>query len=199
MRRKIVPATAKTLERSGLECATCTYWELPAGGIGSAGNGNTKEAHMRYIIKEWGGCGKIAYVDGEALAFAQYAPAKFWPGAQRFSAGPVGNDAVLLTCLHVVPYARGRGLGRVLLQSMEASLVKRKVRAVEVFATRREINPPGPLEFYLQNGFYIMRDDPHFPLLRLELKALVGWQVNTQFALDGLKIPATRARPGLAH
>jgi ribosomal protein S18 acetylase RimI-like enzyme len=133
----------------------------------------------------------MIYVENEALAYAQYAPAKFWPGAQRFST-PVSDDAYLLTCLYVLPYARGRGLGRVLLQSVEASLVKRKVKAIEAFASRSAEHALGPIEFYLQNGFYIVRDNPQFPLMRLELKALVGWQINLQFTLDGLKIPAQR-------
>ncbi|MHB8840472.1 MAG: GNAT family N-acetyltransferase [Candidatus Aquicultor sp.] len=191
MRRKIVPVTPKTLLRSGLECSSCTRWEgLPA----ETDPGRAHEAksdRMRRLIRECGACGKMIYVDNEALAYAQYGPARFFPGAQRFST-PVSDDAYLLTCLYVRSYARGRGLGRVLLQSVEASLIKRKVKAVEAFATRDEKHALGPIEFYLQNGFYIVRDDPQFPLMRLELKALVGWQINIQFALDGLKIPAHR-------
>ncbi len=191
MRRKIVPVTPKTLLRSGLECGSCTRWEgIPAEGDPEKAH-LTKAEHMRRLIKECGACGKMVYVENEALAYAQYGPASFFPEAHRFSA-PVSDDAYLLTCLYVLPYARGRGLGRVLLQSVEASLVKRKVKAIEAFATRDEKHALGPIEFYLQNGFYIVRDDPQFPLMRLELKALVGCQINLQFALDGLKIPARR-------
>ena len=170
----------------------CVDWE----GVLEKGDARqrqcAKEEHMRRAIKSWGECGKIVYIDNKALAFAQYAPPEFWHGVRRYPSGPVSDDAVLLSCLYVAPQARGRGLGRVLLQSIEAGLVKRRVKAIEVFATTDNQHPPGPIGFYLQNGFYIIRDDPHFPLLRLELKALVGWQINIQFALDGLRFPARR-------
>ncbi len=190
MRRKIVPATPKSLARTGLTCRECTRWESTSdkGDVRS-----TKAQSMSRIIKEWGECGKIVYLDKEAVAFAQYGPAKYWPGLKRFPSGPISEDAVFLACLCVLPYAQGRGLGRVLLQSIEANMVKRKIKAIETFATRGTAHPPGPIEFYLQNGFYILRNDPHYPLLRLELKTLVGWQINIQFALDRIKIPARGA------
>jgi GNAT superfamily N-acetyltransferase len=191
MRRKVVSVTPKTLQQSGLKCAACLKWE----GLSLSDDEqirSKKTELARQAIKTWGEFGKIAYVGNQALAYAQFAPPEFWPGAGRFSANQVSDDAILLTCLNVEPLARGRGLGRVLLQSVEASLVKRRVKAIVTFTTRGEGNPPGPIEFYLQNGFYILKDDPKIPLLRLELKTLVGWQINIQFALDKIKIP-TRA------
>jgi GNAT superfamily N-acetyltransferase len=188
MRRKVIAVTAKTLEQSGLECASCLRWE----GILCANNAEkqtVKAEYMKKIIKEQKEFGKIVCAGGQTLAYSQYAPVEYWPGISEFKSRPVSDDAVLITCLMVQPLAQGRGLGRVLLQSIESGLVKRKAKAIEVFATRSDNHPPGPIEFYLQNGFYILRDDPKYPLLRLELKTLVGWQINTQFALDRLKIP----------
>jgi len=192
MRRKIVPATPKSIERSGLKCWPCTRFECITEDNDPVKRGRVKTESMRRMIREWGECGKIVYVGNEALAYAQYGPAGFWMGADRFLPSKISKDAIYLTCLYVVPYARGKGLGRVLLQSIEAGLVKRKVRAIETFATRSDDRPPGSVEFFLQNGFYILRDDPEHPLLRLDLKVLVGWQINIQFALDRLKIPSGR-------
>lgn len=192
MRRKIVAATPKSLERSGLKCWPCVRFECMAENDDPTKRQRIKTENMRRIIKAWGECGKIVYVENEALAYAQYGPAEFWQGVGRFLPDKISKDAIFLTCLYVVPYARGKGLGRVLLQSIEAGLVKRKVRAIETFATRSEDHPPGSVEFFLQNGFYVLRDDPLYPLLRLDLKVLVGWQINIQFALDRLKIPARR-------
>jgi GNAT superfamily N-acetyltransferase len=189
MRRKVMPVTFKTLDRSGLECVSCLRWE----GISTDDDTERRRLKAESVhraIKSWGEFGKIVSLDDQVLAFAQYAPAEFWPGIKCFGTDLVSDDAVLLTCLNVQPPARGQGLGRILLQSIEAGLVKRKIKAIEVFTTRGEDHPPGPIEFYLQNGFYIARDDPRYPLLRLELKALVGWQINIQFALDRIIIPA---------
>lgn len=192
MRRKIVSAAPKSIERSGLKCWPCTRFECVTEDNDPVKRGRIKAENMRRIIKAWGECGKIVYVGNEALAYAQYGPAEFWKGVDRFLPVKISKDAIFLTCLYVVPHARGKGLGRVLLQSIEAGLVKRKVRAIETFAIRSEDHPPGSVEFFLQNGFYILRDHPEHPLLRLDLKVLVGWQINIQFALDRLKIPARR-------
>lgn len=200
MRRKIISATPQRLLESGLPCASCVRWEESlTGGNLKADETQRIEAktqHLRHIIDEWGEFGKLIFVEHEAVAYAQYGPAQLYPASSNMPVGPVSDDAVLLACLYVMPFAQGRGLGRVLLQSIEAGLVRRKMKAIEVFATRDSNYPPGPIEFYLQNGFYIIREHPTTPLLRLELKALVGWHINVQFALDRLKIPAA-ARIGV--
>lgn len=41
---------------------------------------------------------------------------------------------------------------------------------METFARKGNAeNPSGPVEFYLRHGFTVQRDDPEFPLLRLDL------------------------------
>jgi hypothetical protein len=46
----------------------------------------------------------------------------------------------------------------------------RGFEAVETFARKNNPNnPSGPVEFYLKNGFRVLRDDPEFPLMKLEL------------------------------
>lgn len=68
---------------------------------------------------------------------------------------------------------RGLGLGNQLLQSIIDDLRGRGIKAVETFARKgRAENPSGPVEFYLRNGFRIYKDDPQFPLIRLELKGI---------------------------
>jgi len=78
---------------------------------------------------------------------------------------------VLISCLFIAQKEyRGRGLGKQLLQSIIEDLRKRGVKAVETFARKNNPNnPSGPVEFYLKNGFKIHRDDPEYPLMRLEL------------------------------
>jgi len=64
----------------------------------------------------------------------------------------------------------GRGLGSLLLQSIIKDLKARELKALETFARKNNpSNPSGPMKFYLKNGFRVFRDDPEFPLMRLEL------------------------------
>ncbi len=45
------------------------------------------------------------------------------------------------------------------------------------------------LAFLLENGFTIVRPDPRYPLLRLDLKSLVLWQDNLEAVLESLRFP----------
>ncbi len=57
-----------------------------------------------------------------------------------------------------------------MLRAILEELRGRRVAAVETFARKGSAeNPSGPVEFYLKHGFRILREDPEFPLLRLEL------------------------------
>lgn len=57
-----------------------------------------------------------------------------------------------------------------MLRNIIEDLKSRGVRAVETFARKGSPdNPSGPFEFYLKNGFKVLRDDPEFPLMRLDL------------------------------
>jgi GNAT superfamily N-acetyltransferase len=62
------------------------------------------------------------------------------------------------------------GLGSMLLKSIITDLRKRGIKSVETFVRRgHPNNPSGPLEFYLKNGFKIYKNDPEFPVVRLDL------------------------------
>jgi len=45
------------------------------------------------------------------------------------------------------------------------------------------------MAFLLRNGFTVVKPDPHYPLLRLELKSLAVWQDNLETMLDSLRFP----------
>jgi len=93
------------------------------------------------------------------------------PLSAEYSSGPPSGDAVLIPCFFIAQKKyRERGLGKQLLQSIIEDLRKRGFKAVETFARKNNPNnPSGPVEFYLKNGFRVLRDDPEFPLMRLEL------------------------------
>lgn len=157
-------------------CKYCIYWELPEQCVDPLTE--KKEEMMerklnwvRDTRRSFGSCGRLIYVNKRPVGYAQYAPARFLPRSTHYQSGPPGEEAVLISCLFI-PKKRLRksGLGTRLLRSIIDDLTGRNVRAVESFARRSNPdNPSGPVDFYLRNGFEILRDDPEFPLVRLEL------------------------------
>jgi len=196
MRRKIVSITLDNFKDVLLPCRQCLYWEAPQKTRPCARRPDAEALKKKWfeaVLSDWGDCGKILYRGSEVLAYAQFAPADRFPQVRYYPAGPANSEAVLISCLYVAPAVRGRGLGKVLLHSIIRELYKRNIKAVEAFASKsRRETPALPLDFYLQNGFYILRDHKNFPLLRLDLRSTaVSWQINVnlQAILDGLKIP----------
>lgn len=157
-------------------CKYCIYWEFPEECVEPSREDREKMLAkkinwLRSVRNMFGDCGKLVYVDGKPVGYAQYAPPKKLPLSAEYPAGPPSGDAVLISCLFIAEKEyRRRGLGKQLLQSIIEDLRKRGVKAVETFARRNNPNnPSGPMEFYLKNGFRVLRDDPGFPLMRLEL------------------------------
>jgi len=157
-------------------CKYCLYWEYPEECVDPATEKREERLErkvqwLRQARTTFGNCGRIAYVDGKPAAYAQYAPARLLPCSASYPAGPPSEDAVLISCLFIPsPEHRGLGLGRLILQSILDDLRQRGIKGVETFARRgSEDNPSGPVEFYLRHGFRIYRDDPEFPLMRLDL------------------------------
>ena len=129
-----------------------------------------KLAWVRRVRAEFGECGRLLYPDGQAVGYAQCGPPSFFPNARSYPAGPVSDGAVFLACLFF-PWGahRGRGWGS-LLQDILRELRSPGLSAVETFARKESAeNPSGPVAFSIRHGFEVRRDDPEFPLLRLNL------------------------------
>lgn len=126
---------------------------------------------LKRANKQFGNCGKLLYVNGRCVGYCQYAPAKFLPNACNYCSGPVSRDAVLVSCLFVPSKKYMKlGLGSQLLKRVIVDLKKRGIKAVETFARKdKAANPSGPMEFYIKNGFRILKDDKEFPLMRFDL------------------------------
>lgn len=126
---------------------------------------------LRQVNNEWGNCGKLVYLYGQCIGYAQYAPSHYLPGSADYDSGPPSHDAVFISCLFI-PQEQFRrlGIGSQLLNSIMDEVKKRKTSAVETFARKgNPSNPSGPAEFYLANGFRIHTEDEEFPLMRLDL------------------------------
>lgn len=183
MNIEIVNLTEKTLRDAPewpnhpFSCKYCIYWEFPEECIDPAMEQKRnliekKLGWLRRVDNEWGNCGKMVYLDGKSIGYAQYAPSNYLPGSAGYASGPPSDDAVLISCLFI-PEEKFRrlGIGSQLLRSVIDELKKeKKEKAIETFARKGNPgNPSGPMEFYLANGFQIHRDDKEFPLMRLDL------------------------------
>jgi len=172
---EIVELTPTNLTDVPEHCKCCIYWEYPE----EFDQGKRSKDDLLAFKRDWlnrvrasfGSCGRIAYVDGIAAGYVQYAVPELLPRIAEYLTGPPSSDAVFISCLFVPQDRyRRRGLGRQLLESILVDLRNRKFGAVETFGRRGTAdNPSGPIEFYLKYGFSIVQDDSDFPLLRLDL------------------------------
>lgn len=154
----------------------CIYWEYPEEFIGLEKQNKdlilrVKSKWLSKVRKEFGNCGKLIYVDGKSVGYAQFAPPKVFPNLMNYNTGRPDNDAVIISCLFICnKNFRNLGLGKRLLSDIIDDLKSRDVKIVETFARKSNSeNPSGPLKFYIKSGFRIYKDDPEFPLLRLDL------------------------------
>ncbi len=72
-------------------CKYCVYWEYPEEYVDPATVRKeemfaTKLAWLRRTIKDFGSCGKLLYVDGKGVGYAQYAPPWHLPNAVEYPA-----------------------------------------------------------------------------------------------------------------
>lgn len=198
MARRIVPLTLDGFAAIGSPCRDCLFWELDPVRRRAVRTGTEpahKEAWFSEVLREWGSCGRIAMVEGRAVGYVVYVPARFAPGAQGFPTAPVSHDAVLLTTLWLDPAYAGGGIGRMLIQGMASDLVKRKVRAVEAFGD----TGPGsrlhgsrcaaPAEFLARVGFKTHRPHPTAPRYRMDLRQAVTWKGEVESAWQRLVRP----------
>ena len=176
-------------------CRTCVRWELDPVRAGQAerrGPGtDVKEAWLSAALLEWGSVGRVAYVDGVPAGYLMYAAPRLVPRATLFPTAPVSADAVLMMGGRVDARYAGQGIGRMLVQAMAADVVRRRLRAVEAFASRdgsthaRE-NCLAPVDFFTAVGFKTVRDHPFYPRLRLDLRTAVTWREDVELAVERL-------------
>lgn len=205
MARRVVGLTLDNLDDLTTRCRSCVLWELdPMSGRRAHDRGEAaaeKEAWVSAALLEWGSCGRLIYLDGEVAGHALYAPPTYLPGETRFPTAPVAPDAVLLTTVDVRPEYRGRGLGRVLVQSVAKDLTRRGIRALEAYGDARLGAPQladsctPPVGFLLAVGFKTVRPHPRFPRLRLDLRTALSWREDVEGALERLLGSVHRGRP----
>lgn len=194
--RKITGLSVIDRDRLPVPCAGCIFWEsaerLPFE-CGVRCDASVATERVRTIADGWGECGRVVLEDGEVLGFIKYAPPVYMPQARHLPAGPPDGDAPLITCMHIDPEARRKGVGGLLLRAAMRDLAQRGERTVQAYATttRGDMTdvPVVGLDFLLRNGFTVSRPHPEVPLLRVDLKTLVSWTENLEAVLDSLRLP----------
>jgi GNAT superfamily N-acetyltransferase len=197
MTRRLRPLSLDDFGRLPAGCGGCALWESAGERerrCGSVCDVDLQRAWLRRVTDEWGECGRVAYEDDELLGFIKYAPSSYFPQSATFAAAPEDPSVPLIACAHITADARHRGLGTVLLRACLRDLAGRGERRVEAFgfaqpAARIDDMPMVGMPFLLRNGFTVSRPDPLYPLLRLDLKALVMWQDNLEAVLESLRFP----------
>lgn len=198
MKSRIVSVASDCYKDLPAPCRHCFYWESASGSSKAKNQEECRQLKEKWFadtLSEWGECGKLLYQGSQVLAYVQYGPGFCFPRTGDYLAGKVDEDAGFLSCLYVVPEVRGRGLGKILLRAVEKDFYKKGFKALETIAGKSEQDHIGPMDFYLKNGFFIRRQDVHFPLLRIEFKSIVSWGVNLQAALDNLVITRPAKAP----
>jgi GNAT superfamily N-acetyltransferase len=151
-------------------CRFCLYWEEPDKGRWPAGldeRAARKEEWFRRVTADVGACGKLAFLEGELAAYAQFAPPAYLPTAADYACGPPSEDALFVACLYVHGHRR-EGIGSAVLEGIACEAQARAV-AVESFARKgSQDDPSGPLAFWRKHGFRVVREDDRFALVRKE-------------------------------
>jgi len=159
----------------GCQAGACVYWEHYEHRDNPVDQrAAMKEDWFRQVTAEFGCCGKLARVDSAVVGFVQFALSRYLPCALGYGCGPPSEDAVFASCLHVAEVWRGRGVGRALLGAALESAREHGLAAVETYARQGPEaydNPSGLLEFWIKNGFRIVREEGEFALVRKELRS----------------------------
>lgn len=177
MGRAVVDVDLDNFDLVPKACLLSVFWELDEIDLDEidpdADPRFEKEEWFSSTLLEWGRCGKLLVEDGEALAFAEYAPSTLFPRLARFPAARAASaDACYLAYCFVDERHRGRSLGSELVHEVARDVVERGYRALEAVGDRAfDGSWVLPAAFLGANGFAVVSDDDRYPLMRLELRS----------------------------
>jgi hypothetical protein len=170
--------TRGTLGSAPSVCRECVWWQSRGTKIAS------KDRWIDRAEEDWGEWGTI-YLDdgGRLLGSLQYGPSHLFPRAVDLPAGPVSDDAVLVTCSYLLGVGAEWVEKSLLLAAIGESRDRGAV-AMEAFAYKY---PEGesveerflvhrtvfPRDFLEEFGFQTLRRLGRVELCRLELGGLV--------------------------
>jgi hypothetical protein len=174
---RIAGLTGATLETAPTVCHGCVWWQTRNGRNGD------KRKWIREAESEWGSWGTVYYDDdGRVLGSMQFGPAGLFPRAAELPAGPVSDDAVLVTCAYLSDPSRPWVMQSLFLTAI-GDARDRGARALEAFAYRYPESETNferfhvhrtifPADFLADFGFLPVRAQGRVELARLELGGL---------------------------
>ncbi len=198
---KIKNLSIRELKKISFDYMNCDYWfdydeinflnELS--GIRSVGElkGLIKERMFKrnseknkskiITFKIQGGRVKGAFAGGRCVGIILTGECSLFPRLRSFNVFPPDFKSTFIGCIQVIPEYRNMNVDKSLLIEVEKELVKEKAEAIESIGRRMDDDidefeyyngPFIPFKFLINNGFYLKKNDPSFPLLRLDLKSI---------------------------
>jgi hypothetical protein len=171
--------TGATLEHVPSVCHECVWWQS------REGRGSTdKRKWIEWAETDWGAWGTVYYdADGRVLGSMQYGPADLFPRASELPAGPVSDDAVLVTCVYLMELA-SPWVMQSLFHAAIGDARDRGAKALETFSymyregesqyERFQVHKTiFPADFLADFGFRAIRSAGFVELARLEFGGLV--------------------------
>lgn len=181
MGRSTRPLGERDFERFAEPLSLCMDYAIEPVVLGTLGDDeamfDVKHRWFHEVEQAWGRCGVALDLPGhDAAGYVIWAPPALSPGAQNHPTAPATPDAVLLHEVWVQPELRGSGLGKMLVQSAAADLVRRgEHKAIEAYASPRDGEGVLPRAFLEAIGFHVKREHPRQPRLRMDLRGSRRW------------------------
>ncbi len=188
------------LEKLNIKCVSCNYWfdaentnfieelcknrdvwNLLKSKIFEKRNKNSYR--KIFCFKQSGGRIKGAFSGKECIGIILSGKYYLFPKLKSFKVYPPGSEGMFLGCLYVVPEYRDMGVEKRILMALEKDLINEGIKFIETVGERLSDDTSKdeyrkshliPVKFLIKNGFYIIKNDRYFPLLRLDLKTVVA-------------------------
>ncbi len=210
--------SCKQLEKIEFRCIECSYWfdcdktnffkdlsevksirELGCFFKGKLIEKSARKDNRKKIIffKEHGGKVKGAFARDRCIGIILAGNYYLFPRLKNFNVFPPDFESIFLGCIYVIPEYRDMRVGKRLLVEIEKELIKEKVKSIESIGKRLNDDideeeywnsPLIPFKFLMNNGFYLKKNDPLFPLLRLDLKSIAVDFSESRTLLDEMAL-----------
>ncbi len=213
------------LKKMRFKCVECNYWfENESNGFlkdlarvknfnglkglvkGKLFEESSRGKRKKKIIsfKENGGKIKTAFINEKCIGAILAGKYYLFPRLRDYDVFPPDYDSIFLACIYIIPEYREMGVDKRLLIELEKDLLKEKVKSIESIGKRLTDDmdeeeyydiPNVPFKFLMNNGFYLIKNDPLFPLLKLDIKSIAVDTTEGKVLLDKVALESKVENP----